>query len=78
MEITQIPCKNYGAQINSKIISVMHKQQPEGPLTEDPSIQESHHDHGRAKTLLKQALPKLTLSPLLDGSLLGGSLLGAR
>ena len=30
------------------------KQQPEGPLTEDPSTQESHHDHGRAFSRLKQ------------------------
>ena len=50
-------------------------QRPEGPLTEDPYTQESRHDHGIVFfALLKQPLPKLTLSPLLDGSSLGAPL----
>ena len=31
-----------------------YKQQPESPLTEDLSTQESHHDHGRVFSRLKQ------------------------
>ena len=31
-----------------------YMQQPKGPLTEGPSVQESQHDHGRVLSLLKQ------------------------
>ena len=32
---------------SSLVIQRNHKQPPEGPSTKDPSIQESHPDHGR-------------------------------
>ena len=33
------------------VSGVFSKQQPKGPLTEDPSTQESDHDHGQGRAL---------------------------
>ena len=60
-----------------KTLIAKAKQRPEGPLTEDPSTQESHHDHGRVFHYWGNHAPKITLILLLYGSSLGGPL-GAR
>ena len=41
---------------------VSSKQQPEGPLTEDPATRESHHDNGRVFSRLKQPSRSNTLA----------------
>ena len=43
-------CNDFGRDGMHKtviFVKLLSKQQPEGPLTEDPSTQASHHDHGR-------------------------------
>ena len=55
----------------------LYNQQPEGPSTEDPSTQESDHDHGRVfttqatvkiKHLRREELILLTAKQLLHGA----------
>ena len=42
--------ENTSEKKQQKKKNVNNKQEPEGPLTEDPSTQKSHHDNGRGLT----------------------------
>ena len=47
-------CNGWAHLQHKKKLNTYIKQQPEGPLTEDPSTQESHPDHGRVFSRVKQ------------------------